>query len=113
MAEPELPMNAAAAADAAQASPPRAAHDARLGDRVARWCARHWLAIVSHAAFVLLWWIASHYVPRFILPSPIDTVATLSNARYNWPRHALATGAEIFGGFSLALLVGVSLAVAF
>ncbi len=76
-------------------------------------CRRHWLTILAHLAFVALWWEASRYVPRFILPSPAETLATLWVPRYNWPRHIVATAVEVFGGFSLAVLVGVGVAVVF
>jgi NitT/TauT family transport system permease protein len=33
--------------------------------------------------------------------------------RYDWPRHILVTASEVFGGFSLAVVVGVALAVSF
>jgi NitT/TauT family transport system permease protein len=83
------------------------------GNPVLGWLGRYWLAILAHIAFILLWWVASKYVPRFILPSPVDTIGTLGMARYDWPRHILVTAAEVFGGFSLAVVVGVGLAVAF
>ncbi len=113
-ADPEEPMSGTAAgsltAAEARAAAPR---NAGLLERARGWCVRNSLAILAHVALVALWWIASRYAPRFILPSPGETIATLWNARYNWPRHLLATTAEIFGGFSLALVVGVSLAVTF
>ncbi len=80
---------------------------------VLAFCARNWLAILVHLAFIALWWEASRFVPRFILPSPAETIATLWVPRYNWPRHIIATAIEVFGGFSLALAVGVVLAVMF
>jgi len=80
---------------------------------VVAFCGRHWVAILVHIAFVALWWEASRYLPRFILPSPAETIATLWVPRYNWPRHVVATAIEVFGGFSLAVLVGVALAVVF
>lgn len=83
------------------------------GSPVLLWLGRHWLAILSHIAFLLLWWFASFHVPRFILPSPVETIETLANPRYAWPRHLFATGSEVFGGFSLAVVIGVALAVIF
>jgi NitT/TauT family transport system permease protein len=77
------------------------------------WLVRYWLAILAHVAFIFLWWIASRYVPRFILPSPLETVGTLWIPRYDWARHILVTASEVFGGFSLAIIVGVALAVGF
>lgn len=79
----------------------------------AAWFRRHLLAILSHVVLVALWWLASLKVPRFILPSPVETLSTLAVARYDWMRHALVTGTEVFGGFLLATTVGVALAVTF
>jgi len=101
------------AAEPSLASAPGVADVAPISSGLVAFCLRHWLAILVHLAFVALWWEASRYVPRFILPSPAETVATLWVPRYNWPRHIVATAVEVFGGFSLAVLVGVSVAVAF
>ena len=87
--------------------------EGRHENAVVRWLARYWITIIAHLGFVLLWWVASKYVPRFILPSPADTIGTLWIPRYDWPRHILVTAWEVFGGFSLALIVGVGLAVVF
>jgi NitT/TauT family transport system permease protein len=78
-----------------------------------RWLRRHGFALLSHLVLLGLWWLASFRVPRFILPSPLDALATLLVARYDWARHTLVTAAEVFGGFALASLVGVALAVIF
>jgi NitT/TauT family transport system permease protein len=112
MAAQDQPVSSmASAATPAEAQPaPRAE---TVGHPLLLWFGRHWLAIVSHIVFVLLWWFASFHVPRFILPSPIETIETLANPRYAWPRHLLATGSEVFGGFALAVLIGVALAVIF
>lgn len=77
------------------------------------WLRRHWLAVVSHLLVLVVWWLGSLRMPRFILPSPQDTVLALMDPRYNWPRHILVTASEVFGGFALASLIGVSLAVLF
>jgi NitT/TauT family transport system permease protein len=86
---------------------------AEVENPVLRWAARYWLAILAHVALIFLWWIASKYIPRFILPSPVETFGTLWIPRYDWPRHILVTASEVFGGFSLAAIVGVALAVGF
>jgi len=87
----------------------------RLGSThgAAGWARRHALAILSHIALVALWWLASLKAPSFILPSPARALATLAVARYDWARHTLVTGTEVFGGFALATLVGIALAVIF
>ncbi len=90
-----------------------AAESASALAAAATWVGRHWLAILSHGALLALWWLASLKVPRFILPSPADTFATLGVPRYDWLRHTLVTASEVFGGFLLATVIGVALAVAF
>ena len=77
------------------------------------WLGRHGLAILSHVVLLALWWAASLKVPSFILPSPAQALATLAVPRYDWARHTLVTAAEVFGGFGLATLIGVTLAVIF
>jgi NitT/TauT family transport system permease protein len=77
------------------------------------WWQRHWLAVVAHLLVIGAWWFASTQVPHFILPSPQATFAALMTERYNWPRHLGVTAAEVFGGFALAGVVGVAIAVVF
>jgi NitT/TauT family transport system permease protein len=76
---------------------------------------RHAPAVAAHLAVVAVWYAAVRWggVPRFILPSPVDALATLAMPHYDWPRHLAATAAEVFGGFGLAVVLGVALAVAF
>lgn len=72
-------------------------------------------AVGVHLGLLALWWFAVQTggVPRFILPSPAETAATLQLAHYDWVRHSLVTSAEVFGGFSLASVIGVALALGF
>jgi len=81
-------------------------------DKVGRWA----LIIAAHVAFVLVWhlWIVLGEVEPFIMPSPLATFATLFNTEdYNWTHNTLITAASVFGGFWLAVLVGVALALVF
>lgn len=73
------------------------------------------IAIAAHLAFVALWWfyVWAAEVPDFILPTPLQTIQTLAVPEYNWLRHFSATAIEIFGGYILAVVVGVSAAVLF
>ena len=68
-----------------------------------------------HLAVIVLWQVAvdAFDVPRFILPSPLATVATLASTKYAWLSNLAVTAAEILGGFALGALVGVALAVLF
>lgn len=81
-------------------------------DNVGRWA----LAVAMHVALVAAWqlWIVLGDVPSYIMPTPADTFATLArNDDYHWWRNTLITGAEVFGGFWLAVVVGVLLAMVF
>lgn len=73
------------------------------------------LAALAHLAVLALWWgvTASGAVRSFILPSPVDTVATLASPRYQWGMNTLVTATEIFVGYGLAVTVGVVLAMLF
>lgn len=68
-----------------------------------------------HVAFVALWWGAVVFgeVPEYILPAPWQALQTLSVENYNWSLHFLTTSQEIFGGYALAVVVGVIFAVVF
>lgn len=76
---------------------------------------RHWLAIMSHLGLVAIWWlfVALGDVPKYIMPSPVETIASLGQANYDWVGNTLVTGAEVFGGYALGVAVGVGLALIF
>jgi NitT/TauT family transport system permease protein len=79
-----------------------------------RWT-RTLMAVVSHLA---LWYLFVKFgdVPKFVMPSPVDTLATLTGQKaggYNWWGNAGVTATEIYGGYVAALVVGVLLALAF
>ncbi len=72
-------------------------------------------AILAHLAVLGLWaWATGPGgVPRFILPGPLETLRALLAPQIDWPRHLLMTSAQAFGGFALAVGIGVALAVVF
>ncbi|NLD53867.1 MAG: ABC transporter permease [Burkholderiaceae bacterium] len=76
---------------------------------------RYTMAILAHVALVLGWYlfVSIGEVPRFVMPSPGDTVSSLLEPNYDWWFNTWVTGTEIFGGYFLALVVGVLLALAF
>jgi NitT/TauT family transport system permease protein len=76
---------------------------------------RYALAIAAHLALIVVWYLVVTYgrVPAFIMPSPMATVATLGGANYAWVANTLVTASEIFGGYTLAVVVGVTIAIAF
>jgi NitT/TauT family transport system permease protein len=70
---------------------------------------------LTHIGFVALWWAAVVFgeVPEYILPTPWQALKTLEVENYNWLTHFIATSQEIFGGYILAVVVGVGFAVLF
>jgi NitT/TauT family transport system permease protein len=73
------------------------------------------IILIVHLAVIILWQILvdAFQVPKFILPSPLATLQTLTSAKYAWPANVLVTAVEILGGFGLGALIGVMLAVIF
>ena len=84
---------------------------APLADRSTRML----MAVASHLALLLLWYLFVKFgnVPKFVMPAPDDTLATLGRGNYNWWANSAVTASEIFGGYALALVVGVLLALVF
>jgi NitT/TauT family transport system permease protein len=73
------------------------------------------LALAVHAALIAAWYLFTAYghVPEFVLPGPVATVMTLGGKNYHWLGNTLVTASEIFGGYLLAVIVGVVSAMAF
>jgi NitT/TauT family transport system permease protein len=73
------------------------------------------IILIVHLAVIILWQILADafQVPKFILPSPLATLQTLTSAKYAWPSNVLVTAVEILGGFGLGALIGIMLAVIF
>lgn len=76
---------------------------------------RYGLAILAHVAVIVIWYlfVTLGHVKPFIMPTPIATVATLGGANYHWVSNTLVTASEIFGGYFLAVVVGVIIATVF
>jgi NitT/TauT family transport system permease protein len=77
--------------------------------------ARHWaLIIIAHLLVVLAWhlFVVWGEVPAYIMPTPVDTVLSLGG-EYNWFHNTWVTASEVFGGYILAVVVGVGLALLF
>ncbi|AMN43419.1 ABC transporter permease [Rhodoplanes sp. Z2-YC6860] len=76
---------------------------------------RYSLAVVSHLLLVLAWYLFVElgHVPKFVLPSPQATLQALSIQNYRWIDNTLATAYEIFGGYILAVVVGIGIALLF
>jgi NitT/TauT family transport system permease protein len=73
------------------------------------------MAVASHLALLALWYAFVKFgnVPKFVMPSPIDTAQSLFAGNYNWWGNALVTATEIYGGYLFALVAGVFLALLF
>lgn len=80
---------------------------------VGAWFVRALPAVLSHLALLALWQVASLRLPAYILPSPMAVLETLWQPSYNWGLHIGTTSAEVFGGYVLAVAVGIALALAF
>ncbi len=81
-------------------------------DKLRKWV----LIIVMHLAALAAWqaWITLGEVEPYIMPAPLDTFATLLEWKtYAWGHNTLITAASVFGGFWLAVVVGVGMAVLF
>jgi NitT/TauT family transport system permease protein len=79
------------------------------------WLGRWWPAIAAHGAVIVVWQVAVVWgeVPAFVMPTPLATLEALFEPHYHWARHTLATTAEVFGGYVLAVVIGVGLAILF
>ena len=73
------------------------------------------LAVLAHVALVAVWYLFVKLgdVPRFVMPSPWDTLNALLAPNYDWWRNIAVTATEIYTGYFLALAVGVALALVF
>ncbi len=82
-----------------------------MNDRIGRIA----LALAAHLALLLAWYLFVKLgnVPKFVMPSPLDTLNALLQPNYSWWTNIAVTGTEIFSGYFLALVVGVGLALAF
>jgi NitT/TauT family transport system permease protein len=76
---------------------------------------RYGLAILAHVLLIAAWgvFLAYAHVPAFVLPTPLATVETLAGHNYAWIQNSLVTASEIFGGYVLAVIFGVIVAIAF
>jgi len=82
-----------------------------MTSKAARWT----LAVLAHLALLLAWYVFVKVgnVPRFVMPSPQATLDALLAPNYSWWTNIAVTATEIFGGYALALIVGVALALVF
>jgi len=76
---------------------------------------RYTLAILAHVMLIAAWYLFVEIgkVPKYIMPSPQATLAALFTGNYHWFDNILVTAEEIFGGYILAVVVGVVVALSF
>ena len=76
---------------------------------------RYSLAVISHLLLVVAWqvFIVVGEVPKFVMPSPLETINALLVPNYRWLENIAVTTVEIFGGYILAVVVGVAIALLF
>src|SRR5436305_13435502 len=76
---------------------------------------RYALAVLSHLALVVAWYLFVKLgdVPKFVMPSPYETLHALLVPNYRWLENIAVTSAEIFGGFILAVAFGIGAALLF
>ena len=73
------------------------------------------LGALAHLLLLLAWYLFVRLgeVPKFVMPSPADTLKALFVPDYGWWANVRVTATEIFGGYALALVCGVLLALVF
>ncbi len=76
---------------------------------------RYALAVLSHLLLVAAWhyFVVLGHVPKFVMPSPYATVQALLVPNYRWLENVAVTATEIFGGYLLAVVIGVAVALLF
>ena len=76
---------------------------------------RYAVAVFAHLLLVAAWHFGVVYgeVPAFVMPSPESTVQALTTPNYRWFENIAVTWIEIYGGYALAVMVGVGLALLF
>ena len=76
---------------------------------------RYALAVLSHLVLVVAWYLFVKLgnVPKFVMPSPYDTLHALLVPNYRWVENIAVTTVEIFGGYILAVVVGIGAALLF
>lgn len=71
------------------------------------------LPLATLAVLVLAWHVATRVFdwPRWLVPSPVDVSRALGDERSVLPGHFKTTLLETLGGFGLAILIGIPLAI--
>ena len=75
---------------------------------------RYGLILLVHLGVVVIWqlWVSMGEIPDYVMPSPGATLLSLGED-YGWIHNTYVTAVEVFGGYFLAVVAGVSLALLF
>src|SRR5262249_26109975 len=67
---------------------------------------RYALAVLSHIGLIVAWYLFVKLgdVPKFVMPSPYETVRALLVPNYRWAENIAGTGTEIFAGYHLPVV---------
>jgi NitT/TauT family transport system permease protein len=81
---------------------------------IAKQARRYTLIILIHLGVVIIWqlWVTISNIPDYVMPSPGSTLISLGED-YGWLHNTYITAVEVFGGYFLAVIAGVSLALLF
>ena len=76
---------------------------------------RYSIAVLSHLALIAAWhfFVVWGSVPAFVMPSPYATLHALLVPNYRWIENITVTAIEIFGGYFLAVFIGIGIALMF
>jgi NitT/TauT family transport system permease protein len=72
------------------------------------------LILLVHLGVVVIWqlWVTMGEIPDYVMPSPGATLLSLGED-YGWAHNTYVTAVEVFGGYFLAVVAGVSMALLF
>jgi NitT/TauT family transport system permease protein len=75
---------------------------------------RYALIILVHLGVVIIWWlwVKVGEIPDYVMPTPGATLLSLGE-EYGWVHNTYVTAMEVFGGYFLAVIAGVGLALIF
>lgn len=78
-----------------------------------RWLSKNWHPLVFVIAVVVVWTLATglNWVAPYLIPSPADTWAALTNNAAYLAQHTWVTTYETLVGFGIAIVVGLVVAV--
>ena len=76
---------------------------------------RYSIAVLSHLMLIVTWhlFVVLGNVPKFVMPSPYATLQALLVPNYRWMENITVTSIEIFGGYLLAVVGGIGIALLF